>query len=77
MPLAFQSCQDPVAPRPFAGILVGSLPEDGGGDAHALATQLAALCDADLVLADRVDHLAGAAPPHADFATRRSHRMLI
>ena len=61
MPASFQCCRDSLAPGPFARIVVGSLPEEGGADAHALATQLAALCDAELVLANRVDHrLAGA-----------------
>ena len=53
---SFQYCRDSLARGPFARIVVGSRPEEGGADAHALATQLAALCDAELVLADRVDH---------------------
>lgn len=50
-----QSCPRPITPSPFARIVVGFVATEQGADARALAVQLAALCDAQLLLVSVIE----------------------
>lgn len=51
------SSRRPEAPTPFARILVGSVPTEQSADARALTVQLAAPCDAEVVLVSVIQAL--------------------